>query len=138
MQADRFTVKSQEAVAAAQRQAAESRNPEVAPPHLLLAVLEQDDGLAPAVLRKLGADLPAISERARRLLADLPAISGETEPEVRPAQAFVRVLQRAEKEMAALGDEPRASRPNEPRCGGPRAGAPGTPSCPGRHLSGAS
>ena len=105
MQADRFTVKSQEAVAAAQRQAAESRNPEVAPPHLLLAVLEQDDGLAPAVLRKLGADLPAISERARRLLADLPAISGETEPEVRPAQAFVRVLQRAEKEMEALGDE---------------------------------
>ncbi len=42
MQPDRFTIKSQEAVAAAQRLASESANPEVAPPHLLLALLEQD------------------------------------------------------------------------------------------------
>ena len=105
MQADRFTVKSQEAVAAAQRLAAEHRNPEVAPAHLLLALLEQEDGLAPAVLRKLGADVGAITERARAAVGELPAISGETEPETRFSQAFVRVLQRAEKEMAALGDE---------------------------------
>ncbi len=105
MQADKFTVKSQEAVAAAQRLAAENANPEVAPAHLLLAVLTQEDGLAPAVLRKLSADLPAIVERARGAVAELPSISGEDEPEIRPAQSFIRVLQRAEKEMAALGDE---------------------------------
>jgi ATP-dependent Clp protease ATP-binding subunit ClpB len=40
MQPDRFTIKAQEAVAAAQRLASESRNPEVAPAHLLLALLE--------------------------------------------------------------------------------------------------
>ena len=105
MQADRFTVKSQEAVAAAQRLAAENRNPEVAPAHLLVAVLEQEDGLAPAILRKLGADLTAISARARSAVGELPTISGDHEPETRYAQSFVRVLQRAEKEMAALGDE---------------------------------
>ncbi|MGZ8622021.1 MAG: ATP-dependent chaperone ClpB [Solirubrobacterales bacterium] len=105
MQADKFTVKSQEAVAAAQRLAAEHRNPEVAPPHLLLAVLTQEDGLVPAVLRKLSADVPAIAERARGAVAELPSIGGEDEPEIRPAQSFIRVLQRAEKEMAALGDE---------------------------------
>jgi len=105
MQADRFTVKSQEAVAAAQQLAAEHRNPEVAPAHLLLAMLEQEEGLAPAVLRKLGADPTAIAERARAAIAELPEVSGPDEPDVRPAQAFVRALQRAEKEMAALGDE---------------------------------
>ncbi|HSI79198.1 MAG TPA: ATP-dependent chaperone ClpB [Solirubrobacterales bacterium] len=105
MQADRFTVKSQEAVAAAQRLAAERRNPEVAPAHLLLALLEQDEGFAPAVLRKLGADPAAIAGRARAAIAELPEVSGPDEPDMRPAQAFVRALQRAEKEMAALGDE---------------------------------
>src|SRR5918997_231328 len=105
MQADRFTVKSQEAVAAAQRLAAEQRNPEVAPPHLLLALLTQDDGLAPAILRKLSADVPAITERVRDAVAELAAVSGDGEPETRYAQSFIRVLQRAEKEMAALGDE---------------------------------
>src|SRR5918999_1816381 len=52
MQADRFTVKSQEALAAAQRLAGARRNPEVAPPHLLLALLEQDGGIVVPVLRR--------------------------------------------------------------------------------------
>jgi ATP-dependent Clp protease ATP-binding subunit ClpB len=105
MQADRFTIKSQEAVAGAQRLAAASRNPEVEPIHLLVALLEQDDGFAPAALRKLSADVAAITGRARGALAALPTVSGAEEPEVRPSQRFIRALQRAEKEMIALGDE---------------------------------
>jgi ATP-dependent Clp protease ATP-binding subunit ClpB len=105
MQADRFTVKSQEAVAAAQRYAAEHRNPEVAPAHVLLALLEQDEGLAPAVLRKLGAEVDAVAGRAREAIGSLPTLSGADDLETRYAQSFIRVLQRAEKEMAALGDE---------------------------------
>ncbi len=104
MQADRFTIKSQEAVAEAQRLAAAARNPELAPVHLLVALLEQEDGFAPAALRKLSADVVAIAERARGALAELPTVAGEpTEP--RPGQAFVSVVQRAEQEMAALGDQ---------------------------------
>jgi ATP-dependent Clp protease ATP-binding subunit ClpB len=105
MQADRFTVKSQEAVAAAQRQAAEHRNPEVAPAHLLLALLEQDEGLAPAVLRKLGTEVDALAGRVREAIGSLPTLSGPDDLETSYAQSFIRVLQRAEKEMAALGDE---------------------------------
>jgi ATP-dependent Clp protease ATP-binding subunit ClpB len=56
MQPDRFTVKSQEAVAAAQRLASENSNPEVAPPHLLLALLDQDEGVVVPVLQRLGVD----------------------------------------------------------------------------------
>src|SRR4051812_32449569 len=104
MQADRFTVKSQEAVAAAQQLATRFRNTEVTPAHLLLAVLEQEDGFAPAALRKLSADVAAITDRARGAVGELPTVAGDA-PEVRPAQSFIKTLQRAEEEMAARGDE---------------------------------
>jgi ATP-dependent Clp protease ATP-binding subunit ClpB len=105
VQPDRFTLKSQEAVAAAQRLASEAGNTEVAPPHLLLALLEQEDGLVVPVLQKLGADVPAIAQRARDGVDALPTVSGDAQPEVRPSASLVKALQRAEKEMAALGDE---------------------------------
>ena len=105
MQPDRFTIKAQEAVAAAQRIASESRNTEIAPAHLLLALLEQDDGLVVPVLQKLGAEVDAIIARTRAAVNKLPKLSGDAEPDVRPSSELVRVLQRAEKEMTALGDE---------------------------------
>jgi ATP-dependent Clp protease ATP-binding subunit ClpB len=104
MQADRFTIKSHEAVSAAQQLAARSRNSELAPAHLLVALLEQEDGFAPAALRKLSADVPAITDRAHKAVAELPTVTGE-QPEVRPSSAFINVLQRAEREMAGRGDE---------------------------------
>jgi ATP-dependent Clp protease ATP-binding subunit ClpB len=105
MQADRFTIKSQEAVAAAQRLASASANPEVAPAHLLLALLEQEDGLVAPVLQKLGVDVAGLRDRARGAIDGLPKLSGDAEPESKPSSAFVKVLQRAERESAALGDE---------------------------------
>ena len=105
MQPDRFTIKAQEAVAAASRIASESRSTEIAPAHLLLALLGQDDGLVVPVLQKLGADVDAIIARTRGAIDELPALSGDAEPDVRPSSELVRVLQRAEKEMTALGDE---------------------------------
>ncbi len=104
MQPDRFTVKAQEAVAGAQRLASASANSEVAPAHLLLALLEQEEGLVVPVLQKLGADVPGIAQRAREAVAALPTLSGDA-PDVRPSSSLVKTLQRAEKEMAALGDE---------------------------------
>jgi ATP-dependent Clp protease ATP-binding subunit ClpB len=57
------------------------------------------------VLQKLGADVDAIIARTRGAVDELPALSGDAEPDVRPSSELVRVLQRAEKEMTALGDE---------------------------------
>src|SRR5687767_7400957 len=105
MQPDRFTIKSQEAVATTQRLASEHRNTEVAPAHLLLALLDQDDGLVVPVLQKLGADVSSIRQRTLAAIDGLPRLSGDADPDLRPSQAFVRTLQRAEKEMAGLGDE---------------------------------
>ncbi len=105
MQPDRFTVKSQEAIAGGQRLAAASKNTEVAPAHLLVALLEQDEGLVPAVLGKLGADLAAIRARARERMGELPRLSGDAAAEPKPSSALIEVLRRAEGEMAEMGDE---------------------------------
>jgi ATP-dependent Clp protease ATP-binding subunit ClpB len=105
MQPDRFTVKSQEAVAAAQQLASQRRNTEVAPAHLLLALLEQADGMVDPILRKVGADPAASAARVRGAVEGLPTLSGGEEPEARPSSALVKVLQAAEGEMAKLGDE---------------------------------
>src|SRR5436190_18190615 len=105
MQPDRFTIKSQEAVAAAQRLAAEGGNPEGAPAHLLLALLRQDEGVVVPVLQRLGVDAEDARVRAGEAIGKLPTLSGNTAPEVRPSGEFVRVLQQAEKESTGLGDE---------------------------------
>jgi len=94
-----------DAVAAAMRIASQRHNPEAAPAHLLLAILQQDDGFAPPILRKIGADVVSIENSASARIDELPTVSGGEAPEVRPSQGLVKVLQRAEREMEALGDE---------------------------------
>ena len=51
---DKFTVKSQQAIQLAQEHAAELGNPEMQPVHLLLALLEDREGVIPSVLEKTG------------------------------------------------------------------------------------
>jgi ATP-dependent Clp protease ATP-binding subunit ClpB len=104
MQADRFTVKSQEAVAAAQELARTRRNPEIAPAHLLVALIEQLDGLVVPILQKLGADTATVVARANEAVAALPKLSGEDE-EPRMSSNLAAVLRKAESEMAKFGDE---------------------------------
>jgi ATP-dependent Clp protease ATP-binding subunit ClpB len=105
MQPDRFTIKSQEAVAEAQRVASERGNPQVSPAHLLLALLRQREGLVVPVLRKAGRSVGEIEERTLEAIDALPKLSGDATPDVRPSSEFVRAIQAAEKEMAGLGDE---------------------------------
>ena len=68
MQPDRFTIKAQEAVAAAQRLASENSNAEVGPPHLLLALLEQEEGVVVPVVQRLGVDAQETREAARKAM----------------------------------------------------------------------
>ncbi len=103
MQADRFTVKSQEAVQSAQQLATARRNPEIVPAHLLVALLVQEDGLVAPILQKLGADPAAIGARAHEAVDALPTLGEAGEP--RMAATLAQVLRQAETEMAKLGDE---------------------------------
>jgi ATP-dependent Clp protease ATP-binding subunit ClpB len=105
MQLDRFTIKAQEAVAAAQRLASENANSEVTPAHLLAALLEQEDGLVVPVLERVEVSSGEVLTKAREAIAALPTLGGDAVPDIRPSKEFVWVLQQAEKESTGLGDE---------------------------------
>jgi len=105
MRPDRLTNHAQEAIASAQRIAGASRNTEVAPAHLFLALLEQENGLATSALQKLSIDTVATATDARAAIADLATFSGDAAPELRPSQTFIATLERAEREMSKRGDE---------------------------------
>jgi len=102
MQADRFTVKSQEAVAAAQELARTRNNPEIASAHLLLALLDQAESMAVAVLQRVGADPATVRAGATDAVGKLPTVSGGEEP--RMSSNLARVVRAAEGEMAKFGD----------------------------------
>jgi ATP-dependent Clp protease ATP-binding subunit ClpB len=102
MQADRFTVKSQEAVAAAQELARTRNNPEIASAHLLLALLDQAESMAVAVLQRVGTDPATVRAGAADAVGKLPTVSGGDEP--RMSSNLARVVRGAEQEMAKFGD----------------------------------
>src|SRR3954467_12052170 len=104
MQPDRFTIKSQEAIAAAGSLAERHRNPQVTPEHLLVVLLEQEGGVVAPVINKLGANLAAVRSEATAALEALPTVSAGGES-AGPSSELVRVLRDAESEMRALKDE---------------------------------
>ncbi|MGH2876417.1 MAG: Clp protease N-terminal domain-containing protein, partial [Solirubrobacteraceae bacterium] len=108
MQPDRFTIKSQEALQAAQRLADERRNPQTTPEHLLAVLLEQEGGVVAPVLRKLGADPAAVRQALGPRLDALPRVTGSSGASPEPAggsSELHQILRAAETEMRELRDE---------------------------------
>jgi ATP-dependent Clp protease ATP-binding subunit ClpB len=103
MNADRFTIKSQEALQAALGLAASRKNSQVQPEHLLAVLLEQADGMTLPVLRKLGASVDAIRAQVNEILDGLPTLSTDAEPTTSPE--LLQILRAAEHEMRELSDE---------------------------------
>ena len=105
MQQDRFTVKAQEAIAAAQRLAGARRNSQVAPHHVLLALLEQDGGIVVPVLRRANADPESVRRRANEALDALPTVTGDGEAPTSLGSDLVDVLKHADEAARSMGDE---------------------------------
>jgi ATP-dependent Clp protease ATP-binding subunit ClpB len=106
MQPDRFTIKSQEALEAAQRLADERHNPQTTPEHLLAVLLEQDGGLVVPILRKLGVEPAMVRQQVGQALDALPRLTGDQAGEPAGGSSeLVQILRAAEKEMRELGDE---------------------------------
>jgi ATP-dependent Clp protease ATP-binding subunit ClpB len=105
MQADRFTLKSQEALAAAQRLAGARRNPEVAPAHLLVVLLEQEGGIVVPVLRRAGADPERVRRRANEALDALPKVTGDGTSAPALGSGLIELLRRSDDEARGMGDE---------------------------------
>ena len=99
--ADRLTVKSQEALADAARQAQEAGNPQVHDAHLLLALLAQEDSVVVPILQKVGVALPALREALVREVGRYPRQSG-AQPSM--SRELAAVVAEAEREAKTLGD----------------------------------
>jgi ATP-dependent Clp protease ATP-binding subunit ClpB len=78
MQADKFTLKSQEALESAQGIAARYGNPQVDTEHLLLALLTDDEGTCVGILNKLGGEAEQVRNEAQQAVDRLPRQSGQT------------------------------------------------------------
>ena len=99
----RFTEKAQEAIVNAQRET-ESRNiSQFEPIALLLALLDQSDGLVPEILKKLNVDPAAVRRDVAADVDGLPKVSYAAQPT--PSNNLRKVLQRAEDAAKQMGDE---------------------------------
>src|SRR3954452_20596886 len=104
MQADRFTIKSQEALQAAIAEAAARHHTEVQAEHLLMALLDQPESVVGPVLRKLGARPETIKQELDQALERLPTITaGAKEPTT--SRELMDLLRLAEREAGKLRDE---------------------------------
>ena len=104
MNIDRFTEKAQEAIAAAQSAAQRLQHHELDAEHILLALLEQDEGLVPQLIKKVGADPAVIHQQIEAGLADRPRVSGGDEQLYTSARAR-QVLAEAENQAKRFKDE---------------------------------
>ena len=101
--ADRFTVKSGEALQSAARMAREAAHPEVAGVHLLSALLTQEEGIVGPVLEKAGVRPSAVRDRVTDALATYGRVEGGSEPAI--GRDLRSALETAEREAKALGDQ---------------------------------
>ena len=104
MDLNQFTTKAQQAVFDAQRLAESYQHSELEPAHVLLALLNQSDGVAPQVVGKIGARPQAVAADTEHLLAGRPKVHGST-AQVTASRAVIDVLTRAEKEAKAMHDD---------------------------------
>jgi ATP-dependent Clp protease ATP-binding subunit ClpB len=101
---DKFTLKSQEAIQQASSLANENGQPEVLPMHLLMALLEDKEGIIVPLLQKVGIPTEQMLASARHAIAGMPKVSGATsEPGL--SNSMQRVLSDASKEAQDFKDE---------------------------------
>ena len=99
---DKLTLKSQEALRDAMEAARGAQHPEILPEHLLVALLEQDQGVVPSVLARVGASVQDLRTLARRARDEQPRVEGGAEPGI--SRRLERALKAAAK-TAQQGDE---------------------------------
>ena len=103
MNAQNYTQKTIEAIQTAQSMAQENNNSYITPEHLLYALVDQDGGLIPSLLGKMGVDCNGLLSELDSEISALPKVSGN--PEVYISNETSRVISAAEKAAKSMGDE---------------------------------
>ena len=107
MNAQKFTKKALEALGSAQSIAIENQNMQVMPEHLLYALVDQDGGLIPGLLKKTGTDTDKLLAMLDSAIGKMPAVSGSgREPDkIYISPVTDKILSGAERLASSQGDE---------------------------------
>ncbi|MEN9867582.1 MAG: ATP-dependent chaperone ClpB [Pseudomonadota bacterium] len=104
MRQDKLTTKLQEALADAQSQAVGNENQYMEPVHLLVALLNQDDGSARSLLQRAGVNVNALANGLKSALERLPKVSGHG-GDVQVSRELVSLLNLADRAAQQRGDQ---------------------------------
>ncbi|MDR2942002.1 MAG: ATP-dependent chaperone ClpB [Treponema sp.] len=104
MNADKFTIKAQEALNEASAIAQKNDHSQVETEHLLLAILRQENGIASPIIEKIGGDTARLASEVEALVNSAPKVYGEAAQVFFSPQA-AKILAKAEVEASALKDE---------------------------------
>jgi ATP-dependent Clp protease ATP-binding subunit ClpB len=110
MDFQKLTQANQQALQTAQSSAIDRGHQAVDTEHVLLALLQQGDGLVPRLFEKLGRPADVVATELNRALQKRPSVSGSGAPSVQPnsvqlTHALAQVYTEAEKQANKLGDE---------------------------------
>jgi len=105
MRFDKFTIKSQELIQNAQSMASEHNNQQIEPEHLLLAMLNEPEGIARAMLDKLGVSSDDVSRELLATIDKFPKVSGSTVGDAFISPRTKGVLDAAFTEAAKMKDQ---------------------------------
>lgn len=103
MNFDQFTLKAQDALQEASALAQQNDHAEIGLEHLLIALLEQKDGLVKPIVERIGVSAGDLDSAAKNLLASYPKVTGNIQ--IGLSSAAQKVLAKAEKEMNSLKDQ---------------------------------
>jgi len=104
MEINKLTEKAQESLLQAKNETERRNHSMVEPEHLLLALLEQTDGIAPQIIAKLGYAPGRLRTRVETALEAKPRIYG-TAAELRFSPALIKVVEKAEQQAGSMKDE---------------------------------
>jgi ATP-dependent Clp protease ATP-binding subunit ClpB len=102
MNLNKYTEKAQEAIVGAQNLATEQNHSEVTPEHLLVALVEQEGGIVPSILRKMNIDPAKVQAEARALFKGMPQAYGG---DLRLSPRMKLIFDSAEAEAKRLQDD---------------------------------
>ena len=105
MNLNQFTQKSVEAVQAAQQMASARQNQQIEQEHLLLALLEQKEGLIPQLMQKVGVEPAALRQKLTAAVERLPQVSGSGAGQMYLSRDLEQALNEAEKIAREMHDE---------------------------------
>lgn len=104
MNLEKFTIKAQEALASAQQLVIEKGQQQLEPEHLLLALVQDSEGIIPVLLKKMGVSVDDLKHQVEVAVDKFPRVQG-TPGQVYASGNFNLILNQALKEAKELKDE---------------------------------